>query len=152
MAPWVLSSYSLVTTAATGYGPAAAGAADASMMPSWAVQRYPVAVVLQRIPGRVSLLALRCLANVLSVLVHEVFPDRKRATAVLLSTLAHVFPVLSSRDQDNLSHALAAVNCLSSLSVSQFKYSLVAWQQDAWNAFTHRDFFKTSECPHLHCD
>ena len=81
---------------------------------------------------RVSLLALRSLANLLAVMIHDSWgtQDKEKATLELASFLPMLLPVLKNHHPDNLPHVTAAVTLLSSFSVIQYKYTLRAWKKD----------------------
>ena len=103
-----------------------------------------VTFVTQGQAGRVSLLALRCLANILAVFINDVWTDGDRASAVLTAILPHFFHLLRNVQLENRAHVLAASCIISSLSVSYYKYTLRAWKKDAWDHFLSHSFFQTS--------
>lgn len=87
--------------------------------------------------ARVSLLALRALANLLAVLLDDAWgkQEKEKATAELQGVLPLILPVLKNHHPDNLAHVTAAVTLLSSFSVIQYKYTLKAWRKDSVSLF-----------------
>lgn len=111
-------------------------------LPDWLIKHSYHSVDL-KVDSSMSLIAIRSLANVLVLIVDDVWEDKERACVVLGQVLTHLMPLLDSYGIADLLHKQAASVVLSTLAISKFQYSLKAWRKEAWGLFLKPDFFLT---------
>src|SRR5689334_14300705 len=67
----------------------------------------------------VSLIALRSLANVLAIIIDDVWDDKERGALILSQILPHLMPLLEIHSVENIENVQAVSVLLSSLSVGK---------------------------------
>jgi len=98
---------------------------------------------LKHADGRtnISLVCLRALANVLAILIDNVWDDKDRVCILIQQVLPHLIPLFDLHGIEQMEHVRAASTILSSLSLPKFKYTTKAWKKEAWNHFMKPEFF-----------
>jgi hypothetical protein len=73
----------------------------------------------------INLMTLRSLANVLAIIIDDVWDDKEKANIILSQILPHIFPLLDVHSVENIENSVAASVLMSSLCVGKVCLQIV---------------------------